>query len=375
MLTRRTLPSARRLRRSVPIIASVAIVGLALAACSTSDASPSTNATTSATVALPNATATAAASTGTVVAAAEAFAATLTADQLASLNQEYTLDNAEAWSNLPQALSRNRVGLQLSDLSAEQLTALGTLLQTASGTTAGEGYDEIQQLLNADDYLAANGGGSDYGSGNYYIAFLGTPSDSGTWELQFGGHHLAFANTYIDGALVGATPSFRGVEPFGDFDENGETNAPLESEQTALSAMLTSLSTDQLASAELSDVYSDLLLKPGNDWAFPTSSQGVQVSSLSDDQKALVLAAIATYVDDIDDADAATILAKYESELDETYMSYSGTTGLTEQNDYVRIDGPSVWIEFSMQHGIVLSGNHPHSVWRDKVTDYGGTQS
>jgi hypothetical protein len=28
-----------------------------------------------------------------------------------------------------------------------------------------------------------------------------------------------------------------------------------------------------------------------------------------------------------------------------------------------------------MQHGIVLSGNHPHSVWRDRTTDYGGTQS
>ena len=230
-------------------------------------------------------------------------------------------------------------------------------------------------MLNADDYLAANGGGSDYGSGNYFIAFLGTPSDTGTWELQFGGHHLAFANTYTDGVLAGATPSFRGVEPFGTFEQNGVTNDPLGSEQTALSAMLTGLTTDQLAAAQLSSTYSDILLTPGNDWAFPATAEGVQVSTLSDDQKALVLAAIATYVDDIDNADAATILAKYESELDETYISYSGTTGLTEQNDYVRIDGPSVWIEFSMQHGIVMSGNHPHSVWRDQVTDYGGTTS
>jgi hypothetical protein len=88
-----------------------------------------------------------------------------------------------------------------------------------------------------------------------------------------------------------------------------------------------------------------------------------------------VLAAIASYVNDINDADAATILAKYESELGATYVAYSGTTALTEQNDYIRIDGPSVWIEFSMQHGIVLAGNHPHSVWRDRNTDYGGTKS
>lgn len=92
-------------------------------------------------------------------------------------------------------------------------------------------------------------------------------------------------------------------------------------------------------------------------------------------QRALVLAAIATYVDDLPDRDAKTVLAAYEGELDDTYVAYAGTTAVTEQDDYVRIDGPSVWIEFSMQHGIVLSGNHPHSVWRDRNTDYGGTKS
>ncbi|MBT33420.1 MAG: hypothetical protein CMO01_27475 [Thalassobius sp.] len=65
-------------------------------------------------------------------------------------------------------------------------------------------------------------------------------------------------------------------------------------------------------------------------------------------------------------------MTKYTNELDETYISYSGTTNLTTRNDYVRIDGPSVWIEYSCQNGVILSGTHPHSVWRDKLTDYGG---
>jgi hypothetical protein len=72
---------------------------------------------------------------------------------------------------------------------------------------------------------------------------------------------------------------------------------------------------------------------------------------------------------------AATILATYESELDDTCVSFTGTTGMDTQGDYVRIDGPSVWIEFSQQNGIVLSGAHPHAVWRDKQTDYAGTTS
>ncbi|TFD32069.1 DUF3500 domain-containing protein [Cryobacterium cryoconiti] len=367
-----TLPAIFRSKRVITLVASTAVLGTLLTGCTATTSTAGTSTSTPSSTSTSTAPTTTAA--GSVVAATEAFTATLTSDQLASLNQEYTLENAEAWSNLPQAMSRNRVGLQLSELDDSQLTALGTLLQAVTGTTAGEGYDEIQQLLNADDYLADNGGGSDYGSGNYFIAFLGTPSDTGTWELQFGGHHFAVANTYTDGVLAGATPSFRGVEPYGTFEQDGETNAPLESEQVALAAVLASLSTDQLSSAELDGVYRDLVLTPGNDWAFPADNEGVQVGTLAADQKALVLAAIATYVNDINDADAATILAKYESELDETYVSYSGGSSLTEQDDYIRIDGPSVWIEFSMQRGIILSGSHPHSVWRDSTTDYGGTQ-
>ena len=313
-----------------------------------------------------------------MTAAAEAFAATLSSEQSTALMQEYSLANAAKWSDLPQALLRGdeaRIGLQLSTLDDDQQAALATLLQAATGTATNEGWDEIQQLWNADDYLAANGGGTDYGRGNYYIAFLGTPADTGTWELQFGGHHLALANTYTDGVLAGATPSFRAVEPFTTFSQNGVDNQPIQQEQAAFAALLGSLSADQQTTAQLSQTYSDILLKPGVDWQFPTSKEGIPVSELSADQQNLVLAAIQTYVGDIADANAEAILAKYTSELDETYVAFSGTTGMTEQDDYVRIDGPSVWIEFSMQRGIVLDGNHPHSVWRDRITDYGGTQS
>ena len=69
------------------------------------------------------------------------------------------------------------------------------------------------------------------------------------------------------------------------------------------------------------------------------------------------------------------MLAKYQAELADTYVAYSGTPGLNTENDYVRIDGPNVWIEFSYQGGIIIrNAPHPHSVWRDRTTDYGGTK-
>lgn len=156
----------------------------------------------------------------TVLDRAHAFIATLDDAQRADLLQEYTFANASRWHTYPQWYlgkwylgRRGRIGLRLETLSETQWRALNALLAAATGTGKNEGYDEIEQHLNADDYLRQIGKGDGYGRGDFYVAFLGTPSESGLWQLQFGGHHLALTNTYRDGALIGATPSFRGIEP------------------------------------------------------------------------------------------------------------------------------------------------------------------
>lgn len=296
----------------------------------------------------------------------------LDSTQLASLQREYSLAEAKRWSNFPQALYREkRIGLNFGAMNSNQIKYAKALLVAAAGNTiSNEAWDEMQQLINADEYLKSISNKADYGSANFYMALLGTPSATGKFEIQFGGHHLAFANTYNNGVLVGATPSFRGVEPNGTFTLNGKTNQPLNQEKDAFSAMLKSLSTEQMATAKLSSTFNDLVVGPQKDGNFPATPSGIKVGALSEQQKTLVLAAIKTYVVDV--ADAEKLLTKYTNELDDTYISYSGTTDFNTRNDYVRIDGPSVWIEYVSQGAIETSGVHPHSVWRDKTTDYGG---
>ncbi|WP_245192701.1 DUF3500 domain-containing protein [Kocuria sp. JC486] len=338
-----------------------------------------------------------------VQALAEAFADTLDDEQRAQLYQEYSFDNASNWSNFPQQLlqdgmggmgapgeqdasagsssessstsssssSSGRVGLDLGSLKEEQRSALEELMKAAMGSEDNEGYDEVMSILAADDYLAEqNASSTEYGSDNYYIAFLGEPTDSGTWELQFGGHHLAVSNTYTDGELVSATPSFRGTEPTGEFSYDGETYDPLTQETDAFTALLDSLTDEQRAEAEIDQ--SNLLLGPGADWQFPEEAEGIKVSELTDEQKQLVLDAIATYVDDLPEEQAAEYMQRYEAELDDTYISFSGNSDFASVGDYVRIDGPSVWIELAMQNGVATSTPHIHSVWRDSETDYAG---
>ncbi|KAI9463099.1 hypothetical protein F5148DRAFT_1286230 [Russula earlei] len=262
-----------------------------------------------------------------IICLANAFKATLSSSQITTLQLSYTLTNAEKWSNLPAAMSA-RNGIRLGDLSSTQLAAAQALIQAMTGTTANEGYDEVKKVWAADDYLNANGGGSDYGSGNYYIAFLGTPATTGTFEILETGHHKTVANTYSNGALIGATPHFEAVEPV-SFTSNGTTYAPISQERDAFVALLASLSSTQLSTALSSSTFTDLLLVPGQEWKFPTTYSGLQCNGLSTAQKQLVLNVIKTYTEDIDDADAATALATYTADLDNTYITYSGTTAIS----------------------------------------------
>jgi hypothetical protein len=353
-------------------IAAALVLACSLMSCSSgTDVVPVDTATTT-----PPAEVTACASlTGIqkILCLANAFKSQLDASQLAAVQLAYNKTDAVKWSNFPQSLlsaANKRVGLNFGSMTATQISYAKALLKEVAGTTTNEGWQEIEQILNADNYLKtvnANGG---YGSENYYIAFLGTPAATGTFEIQFGGHHLAFANTYKDGVLVGATPSFRGIEPTGVFTFNGTTNQPLDQELSALVAILNSFSATELATARLSPAVTDLVAGPQKDNSVPAAYAGVKCSNLTAAQKELVMKAIKTYVEDV--ADYTTFAATYESEINDTYISYSGNTSLSIRGDYIRIHGPSVWIEWAVQPPVALSQPHIHSVWRDRRKDYGG---
>ena len=318
-------------------------------------------------------------SVANIVNLADSLKNTLTSSQITTLQLPYAYSSAQTWSNLPTTFQA-RLGLKFANLTAAQLGIVKKLLQEVSGTTVNEGYDEANQLWLADDYLGANGGGTNsYGAGLYYICFIGTPTLTGLFEIQSGGHHLAIANTYNNGVMVGATPHFEATEPL-TFTKSGITYSPITQEKNAFAAMFATLSTAELATAKLSQTFGDVLLGAANggaakDWQFPATKVGLRVGTLTSAQKQLVMEAIKTYVLDVDSVNSTAILAQYQNQLDSTYIAYSGSSTLATKNDYVRIDGAGVWIEFTVQGGIVLSGVHYHSIWRDHKRDFGGTGS
>ena len=201
----------------------------------------------------------------------------------------------------------------------------------------------------------------------------GTPSTTQPFMIQFGGHHLARNLTY-NGNKVSQTPQFVGTEPT-SFTADGATLEPLKAESTAMFGMMAALTADQKTAAKItSGTFDDLLMGPGKDTgAFPTP-EGLLVSKLTADQKKLVTAAIKAYAGDLATTAADKLIAKYESELSQTRIGWSNNTGPNDESSYIRIDGPSVWIEFINTRSQSTPNIHFHSVYRDKTNDYGSTK-
>jgi len=319
-----------------------------------------------------------------VVAAVDKLLAAVTPDQKTAIQYAKTLANAQQWSNFPAGVVK-RNGVKLGDMSADAQAAAEALAGVAAGPVGAKLLAEVRA---ADDESA--GGSSNpslFGRGNYYVSIHGTASADAAWMLQFAGHHLAYNFTY-GGKCVSATPFFDGVEPSNWVDSNAQAHAPLESQRAATAALLASVGA--LPDAKLSGTFADMINGPaplsggngGNDTKYPskltyptgTTGRGASVGTFSADQKALVKTAIETWVTNVADPMANALLAAYESDaaLAETYVGYSGATDLSANSSYARIDGPRLWIEFTVQTGTATTPQgHYHTIWRDKVADYG----
>ena len=349
--------------------------------------------------------------TEAVTEAAQAFLATLSEQQRTVAQVDLSAQNATRWSNFPAGVAP-RNGVSFRDLNAEQMAAA---MKVARLALSEEGFTRFQEVRASDDVYGKSsasrrgpggggpggggpggggpggrgpggpggggpggpggggrpggmgGGGPRFGAANYIIALLGQPSDITPWMLQLGGHHMAF-NILYKGKVGASTPYHVGVEPIRWKDADGKTHAPMEPMRLAMHGLVNSLSPEQLTKARLNARFSDVYVGPGRDGQFP-AHEGVPVSELSEASKKLVERAIATWTNDT--AQGAEYRKLYNAELEQTKVAYSGTPTLETAGDYVRIDGPHVWIEFSCQSSRTEYPIHYHTVWRDRVTDYG----
>jgi len=188
--------------------------------------------------------------TARIVAAAQALVGSLDDAGRAAVQFPFDGPQKTRWSNLPSPMFA-RQGLLLADLTAPRRAAVMTLLAAALSR---DGYQKVQNIMEGDEVLRQNqggrgrgrggpGGGPAFGRDQYYLAFVGTPSTTQPWMLQFGGHHLAI-NLTIGGAQASMTPSLPAAQP-ATFAVEGRTVRPLGDENDKAFALVNALDASQ----------------------------------------------------------------------------------------------------------------------------------
>jgi len=347
--------------------------------------------------------------TAKIVTAANKFLSTLGDSQRQRVVYSFG-DNAQRarWSNFPTGVVP-RGGIALKDMTAQQQAAVMNLL---AAVLSPQGLERVQQIREADDDFKANGsqrgprgggpgpggpggpngggpgrppsqfgqrgpggpggrgpGGAMFGSDLYYISFLGTPSLTTPWMLQFGGHHLAL-NITIAGIKGVMTPSLTGAQP-ASFQLNGKTIRPIGRESDKGYALLHSLNDDQRKQAILSYRVADLVLGPGQDGK-KIAPEGLKASAMNEKQRAQLLDLIDEWAGIINETSAKVRMAQMKADLDETWFAWSGATDFqpgTNITAYYRIQGPHLVIEYAPQSDEPT--NHVHTIYRDPTNDYG----
>jgi hypothetical protein len=298
-----------------------------------------------------------------IVVAATTFLTTL--DEAGRSRVQYPFDSPQqaAWSNLPVGMVA-RGGLRLGDLTKPQRNAANALLATALSTA---GYQKVVAIMGGDEVLRkqSGSGAPRFGEDEYYLAFIGAPSTTSPWMLQFGGHHLAI-NLTLAGRRSTLAPTLTAAQP-ATYTLEGRTIRPLGAEHDKAFQLMASLDATQRSQAILNYRVSDLVLGAGRDGR-TIQPEGLKVSALSTPQQTLLLEIVREWAGIANEALAGPRMEEIRAKLSETWFAWSGDT-VPGSAAYFRIQGPTLVIEYAPQRGV----DHIHTIYRDPTNDYGAS--
>jgi len=302
---------------------------------------------------------------GEISAAARKFLASLDDSQRGKVVFEFKDDaQRKRWSNLPTSFVK-RGGLRMGDLTKPQREAVLAVLAAALSP---QGYEKVLQIVDGDELLRKNDGGrAMFGSDEYYVSFLGQPSTSDPWMIQFGGHHLGL-NITLAGEQGTLAPSHTGAQP-AVYEFEGKTVRPLGREIDKAFALMASLDEAQRKQAILGFQMRDLVLGPGRDGQ-TIQPEGIKGSALTDKQREMLLDLASEWTGIMHEAVAKAKMDDMKKNIAETWFAWSGPTEKGAAA-YFRIQGPTVIIEYAPQRMGGDPTKHIHTIYRDPANDYG----
>ena len=161
-------------------------------------------------------------------------------------------------------------------------------MKLLSAALSADGYRKVVDIMNGDEVLkrgATGGRGPAFGKDEFYLAFLGTPSTTTPWMLQFGGHHLAI-NLTMAGSQASMTPSLPAAQP-ATFDVGRPHRASARRRERQGFALINALDDKQKGQAILGYRVADLVLGAGQDGK-TIQPEGIRASALSAAQQTML---------------------------------------------------------------------------------------
>jgi hypothetical protein len=301
--------------------------------------------------------------TASIVASAQALLTTL--DEAGRSKVQFPFEGPQRtrWSNLPSPMFQ-RNGLRMGDLTSTERAAVMTLLSVALSR---DGYQKVLDIMRGDEVLRTgrSGGprGPAFGEDEYYLAFVGVPSVTAPWMLQFGGHHLAI-NLTLAGSQATMAPSLPAAQP-ASYTFEGRTVRPLGKENDKAFALINALDATERGQAILGSRVADLVLGPGQDGR-TIQPEGIRARALSAAQQTLLLDLAREWTGIMNGAFAEPRMAEIRANLNDTYFAWSGPT-TNGSAAYFRVQGPTLVIEYAPQGTV----DHIHTIYRDPTNDYG----
>jgi hypothetical protein len=306
-----------------------------------------------------------------VVAAAEAFLATLDAEQRASAR--FGIDDRawRGWSNIHRNVMRH--GVCLDVLSAEQRRLALDIVRACVGERT---FDEVVATMRLNEHLSElTGKPGEYGEWFYYVSIFGEPSQDRPWGWQLDGHHVNINCFLLDGQAV-LTPMLLGAEPVCALSGKYQGTMILRREEAAGLDFMQALRPDQRATATLGLELPFDGLGSGFKDNLQVPYQGIAFGALDSAQQGKLRDLVRLYVDRQAPAHAAHTWADVEFHMDYTNFAWLGPFDDISPF-YYRVHSPVIYIEFFHQPGIALPNNgftrqHAHALVRTpNGNDYG----
>jgi hypothetical protein len=265
-------------------------------------------------------------------------------------------------------IPRDRQGIPLKDLSAEQRKLAMDLMKTGLGAS---GYQKATTIISLEPILAElEGPGRRFPRDPelYYFSVFGTPSTKNVWGWRVEGHHLSLNFTVIKGELISNTPLFLGANPAEVRQGPKQGLRALAGEEDRARELVQSLDDKQKAIAIFDKTAPNDIISTNKRKADPLKPEGIATGQMNKQQKEMLNKLLEEYLSrmpqDISDERRKKLR---EAGMDKIYFAWAGGINKNEPH-YYRVQGATFLIEYDDTQN---NANHIHSVWRDFNGDFG----